>query len=400
MKTILALLLTIGAFNSFAESSKTITFNGQEGDNLILETIETVTRYREEDRDTTCTRQVPYQTEECGYETRYRQECRWEPGRNVCRTEYENRCRTVTRYRRECTTGEPRRVCRQTPPRQICRNGVCRTEPSRRICDYEPGRQVCRQVPYQDRECTREPRRVCQHQPGRNVCSQVPYQEWVCRTVTRYRDETYPCRRTVRIPYNFNRKVKAEVSLSYNDPTQQGIVDFLLTLNESGKISVKANDKSPKSVLIGMDKVAQSDVSDDETLSQVNVDFTIYDKEKELAPIKKNLRSGGLSNRAAWFTMGQITNPDRVNIRMVITRKTVFGNVRTPFNKVLSANEVSLQDINGDTKVVVDLSKYGVELKDKEWTMKVDVELNFEDSIINRSRETLKRSGQFKIDLD
>ncbi len=400
MKYFLALLLIMGFSATQASESQTLTFNGQPADSLTLETIDTITRYREEDRDTTCTRKVPYETEECGYETRYRQECRWQDGRNVCRTEYERVCRTVTRYRRECRQGEPRRVCRQTDPTRICRNGRCRTEPGRTVCDYKPGRQVCTQVPYQDRECTREPRRVCNWEPGRNVCSQVPYQEWVCRTVTRYRDEQYACRRTVRIPYNFDRKVKANININYNDPTQQGLVDFILTLDKGGQVSVKGNDRSDKPVLIGMSKVSNTDLSEDETLTTVGLEFNLYDKETELAPVKENIRSAGLTRTGAWFTMGRITNPDRVRVGVTITRKTILGNTRTPFNKILSANELNLTRNGDGTKVLIDLSKYGVSLDDKKWTMKVDVNLTFEDNIINRTRETLSRSGQFEIRVD
>lgn len=395
----LILLAALVSLNVSAADSKTITFNGQNGDSFELETINTVTRYREEDRDTTCTRKVPYETEECGYETRYRQECRWEPGRNECRTEYERRCRTVTRYRRECTRGPDRRVCRNTPPRQICRNGNCRTEPGRRICDTKPGEQTCRQVPYQDRECTREPRRVCDWVPGRNVCDQVPYQEWVCRMVTRYRDETYPCRRTVRIPYNFDRKVKAEVNVAYN-PTQEGLIDFIFTLGEDGDVTVKANDKSRKPLLIGLNKEIQADAQADETNTQASFAFSLFDKETELAPIKKAISAGGLSKTAAWFTIGKVTKPERINVKMVITRKTVFGNVRTPFNKTLTASDLRLQDNGNGTKVLVDLSKFGVELDDKKWTMNVEVSLEFEGSIINRTREPLKRSQSFEIRVD
>ena len=396
---LLVLLAALVSLNISANDSKTITFNGQNGDSFELETTNTVTRYREEDRDTTCTRKVPYETEECGYETRYRQECRYEPGRNVCRTEYERRCRTVTRYRRECTRGPDRRVCRNTPPRQICRNGNCRTEPGRRICDTKPGQQTCRQVPYQDRECTREPRRVCDWVPGRNVCDQVPYQEWVCRNVTRYRDETYPCRRTVRIPYNFDRKVSAEVNVAYN-PTQEGLIDFIFTLGEDGDVTVKANDKSRKPLLIGLNKEIQADAQPDETSTQASFAFSFFDKETELAPIKKSITAGGLTKTAAWFTIGKVTKPERIKVKMVITRNTIFGNVKTPFNKTLSAGDVRFQDVRGGTKVLVDLSKFGVELDDKKWTMNVEVGLEFEGSIINMTREPLKRSQSFEIRVD
>jgi hypothetical protein len=383
-----------------AASSETIKFNGQNGDSLSLDIINTVVRYKDEVRDTTCTRQIPYETEECGYETRYRQECRFEPGRNVCRTEYENRCRTVTRYRQECRRGPDRRVCRTTDPRRICRNGTCRTEPGRRICDTKPGERICRRVPYQDRECTREPRQVCTWQPGRNVCNDVPYQEWVCRTVTRYRSEDYPCRRTFKVPYNFDRKVKADVEVTYKDQSINGLVDFIFSLTEDGDVTLKANDNSRKPVLVGVNKVVTPDVQDDETNTQANFSISLFDQETELAPIKKNIQSGGLSKTAAWFTVGKVTKPERLKVTVVITRKTILGNTRTPFSKVLTAQDFTMKNNNGGTKILVDLSKFGVELKEKKWTMNVEVALSFEGNIINRSREPLKKNQSFTIDVN
>lgn len=391
------LALALLGLQVHAASSETLNFQGQTGDTLSLDTINTVVRYKDEERDSTCTRQIPYEAEECGYETRYCQECSWEPGRNVCRTEYETRCRTVTRYRQECTRGPDRRVCRNTPPRQICRNGNCRTEPGRRICDTKPGERTCRQVPYQDRECTREPRQVCNWEPGRNVCDQVPYREWICRTVTRYRSEDYPCRRTFKVPYNFDRKVKGDLEVSYNDQSRGALVDFIFSLTEAGELDVRANDKSGRPVLIGMSKEVNADVQADETNTRGIFAFTFFDKEEELAPIKKAIQSAGLTRTAAWFTIGKVSNPERISVSMVITRKTVLGNTRTPFSKTLTASDLILRNVEGGTKVQIDLSKFGVNLDDKKWDMNVEVSLNFEDSIINRTREPLKKSDRKSV---
>jgi hypothetical protein len=400
MKNLLAALcLAFLSLGAAAESNRTINYTGQNGESFELDTINTITRYKEEERDSTCTRQIPYEVEECGYETRYRQECNWRPGRRECRTEYDTRCRTVTRYRRQCTRTPDRRVCRNTQPTRICRNGVCRTEPGRRICDTKPGRETCRQVPYQDRECTREPRQVCNQIPGRNVCTDVPYQEYRCQMVTRYRSEDYACRRTFKVPYSFDRKVNANVEVSFAQQDMRNpMVDFIFSLTEQGQISVKALDKSSKPALISMKSTNPSDVvSDDFTSIGRNYQFEILNKEVEMAPIKKAISSVGLTKSAAYFTIGKVTNKDRLRVKLVIVRDGPFSGPKTRFNKTLTANDIKLTNSGSNTKVSVNLAKYGVELKDKKHEVSIEVSLNFENDIINLKREPFKRKQDFEI---
>lgn len=230
---ITGILLTVSAFAQ-TESAQFV-FRGQADEHVALERILTETRTRTEMRDTTCTRQIPYQAEECGNETRYRQECRWVPAREECGTNYEQRCENVTRYRQECHQGPSRRECRRvpgeevcatqpgrqvcrdvpgeqrcrtepgeqvcsqpTPPREQCRtlpNGqqecrtipgrdsVCTTRPGRQVCEQGPSRRECHQEPG-ERVCTRRPdREECYNVPGEDICRSVPYQDQECRSV-------------------------------------------------------------------------------------------------------------------------------------------------------------------------------------------------------------------------
>ena len=186
MKNKMFYLLSLLMLSSFAVSagdSHRVQFSGQSFETFNMDTTRSVTRYRSEERESTCTRQVPYQEEVCGYVTRYERECRWEPGRERCYNEQHQECRNVTRYRQQCTQGPGRQVCRQMPGRQQCRtlpNGQqrCRQIPGRRVCEQKPGRRQCRQVPYQARECRNVPRRRCEQTPGRNICQNVPRQVW------------------------------------------------------------------------------------------------------------------------------------------------------------------------------------------------------------------------------
>lgn len=218
------LALSLQVVNASEKSSRTIIqFTGQEQESIQLNNELTETRYRTEYRDTTCTRQVPYEEQVCETIPDYDTVCRTIPGRNDCRTEYDRQCRTVTRYRQECSRGpsrrectnENRRVCRQVPGRRQCRtlpNGTerCRDLPGHRVCENKPervcrnvpGERTCRQVPYTERECNRVPRQVCEWIPSRQDCrTEQTGSHQECRMETRYRTETYACQEEVQVPY-------------------------------------------------------------------------------------------------------------------------------------------------------------------------------------------------------
>lgn len=228
-------------------SKKEIHFTGQELESFSLKNQLNETRYRTETRDTTCTREVPYQDQECEMVPEYDTVCRTIPGREDCRTEYDTQCRSETDYRRECTRSPDRercsnetryrkecergpsrrecrnerrtrqechmdnsnRECRTEPAREQCRTNSagerrCRTIPSREICTNKPER-VCRDVSYNEQVCNNVPgevqcrqvsyqERVCHTTPGEETCRNVPYSNEVCEDVPRQACEWIPSR--------------------------------------------------------------------------------------------------------------------------------------------------------------------------------------------------------------
>lgn len=399
MKTLSLLVMLSFCLSGFGAPQETIQFRGQEADRFDLDLVKMVTRYRTEYRDSTCTRQIPYVEQECGYETRYRQECRWQPGGNECRTEYETQCRTVTRYRRECTREPGRRVCRNTPPRQICRNGRCRTEPSRRICDTKPGREICRQVPYNERECTREPRRVCDRVPGRNVCDQVPYQEYVCRDVTRYRYEDYPCKEPVQIPYQVEKTVQSQVNVLYKDETDSARAKFQFSMDKTGKVAVDAKDLSDERSLILIKDRFDASEDDGNVTAKNEFSVTFFSEKETFSPLEKGITNIGLSETSLWFSVGEISKPQQVEIGALIVRDGFFSGEKVIFNKTISANDLILRDTHEGTKVSIDLSRYGIDLKKRNHEVTIEVKILLDDGIINLNRRNLeiKRKLELKV---
>lgn len=402
------LLLSLMAQEGFAaESQKQITFEGQTGDTFDLQNTKVETRYRNEEVDSTCTRQIPYTTNECGYETRYRQECRWVPGRQDCRTEYDRVCRNVTRYRQECRRGRSRQQCTTKPGGNVCRrvNGEmrCRTRPPRRVCTTVPGERTCRRVPYTDRQCNSVPRRRCSQIPGQNICEQIPYQEHVCRDVTRYREEQYACRRTVQVPYRFNKKVNAQISATYSDQTEGANATFNYLLTSQGKIQLTGTDQSENSTIILLTKnIEENDHGDElDLVGHFHIDF--LNKDMILAPALKPFKNVRLSKNTLSFKIGKVMFPKNLNLKIKITRKTILGNTKQPMYETFNGEEVELINENDSeyTLVKINLPSHGVKLKKKKkYKVEITTEVKFEnENVLNPENVEAKKGQTFKIKI-
>ncbi len=337
-KSVLALVffvLTLSGAQA-QDHSLNFSFNGGDNDVQVLSKEIDVTKYKQEPYQGTCYNQVPYQTEECGYETDYRRECRWEPGRNVCRTEYERDCRYETKYRRRCTTGPSRQECHTTSPQRVCRtvNGrqECKTRPGRRVCETKPGRQTCSQEPYRDYVCSNRPVQRCHREPDRNVCSNVPYQRYVCRNVTKYRSEPYACTKYETVPYTEKENVTHKVKVQYIGALDKADANFTLNFSKEMKsfetlvenlnqASTQVNFQvadfnktsdynyestlkveffdldeakapllvTPKSVKVGVKGKFELEVSSFEAMKELKAEIVIYDKEKKEIHFKKTI---------------------------------------------------------------------------------------------------------------
>lgn len=383
---------------SFADDSSTVNYYGQESDVLTLDTINTVTRYRDRVVDSTCTRQIPYQTQECGNETRYRQECNYRQGRNVCQTTYQRVCHNERRTRRECRNQPGRRRCHMTRPTRICRNGRCHTEPARQICEDGPGRQVCRNIDYNEPVCRQEPRQSCHYEPGRNVCTDVPYQQYVCHDVTRYRSETYACRRTIQEPYQVDRKVSADVTIDYKGAIKNAQTKLNFQLLESGKIILDVEDHSPVSKLVAANKDLSIDAQDNETNTSGKITFRFYNKSNVLAPVQSGINSVGISQKELRFNIGKVTHANRIKVQLKIVRDGLFSSPKTILNKSLSLGQFALTNSADKSRVTVDLSQFGVSLKRKKYEVTIKVSLDYNAEFLNLDpNQNLSTQAFFKL---
>lgn len=386
---------------AFADASKEVVFKGQTGESFDLEKTQMITKYRTEQRQSTCTRSIPYQEEECGYETRYKEECHWDPGNRSCRTEYERvcrtettyerECRTETRYEQECTQGPSRQECRQGAPRQRCHNEPgreqcrtlpsgerrCRTIPGRRVCEKIPGERECRTVPGErscrsvprtDRVCENVPRynEVCENVPrerctgreGRNVCEDVPYQEYVCKMVTKYRTEEYACTKDIQVPYEVEQKVSSSVEVLF-EASDAELKEFVLgfDLLEDGKVGVKALNDSAQNILIFKEQEIKVEEKEGDLVSQARFNFKFFNKESALKPVSQELKVTNVTP----FWLSFISGKDGDFKSQ--TKLKISKDGKVLLDKVLEESDVTVSGQRYGNFVSVKIKELGVELE-------------------------------------
>lgn len=384
MVKMIPVLLLLLSFTVSAESTKEIMYEGQQFESLELDNKKIETRYRQEEVDDTCTRQIPYTENVCGNETRYRTQCRTQPGYNDCRNVNERVCRNVTRYREECRNTGGGRSCRTVPGRRQCRtlpNGTqrCRNLPSHEICTDKPPVRTCRNVPYNDRVCHNTTRRQCDWIPSRQVCEDVPYQEYVCRDVTRYRTETYACTRTIQVPYDVVAKLfEGKVDVQFRDVNQSSKANLIFNLDTEGKVSLKVKDLSETPALILAKKKVEATDNGDTLNINALYKLNFLDMNSILAPVKQPLSKFYLNETHLAFVMGNVLKPEGVKVTVLIKRKD-----KTILSKVLEANEFRLTSVESGTKLDLGLKQFDIDLRRRDHQVTVKVEMSFNDLILN-----------------
>ncbi|CBW26323.1 putative exported protein [Halobacteriovorax marinus SJ] len=398
----LGLMLTLN-FNALATESATVDYDLQPTEEVTLEEVKAITLYRTEYVDSTCTRQEPYQDTQCGYETRYRNECHWVPGRNVCRTETDRQCRDVRRTRRECKPGRTRRECVNEPARRVCRtrNGVerCTNVPGRQRCRDVSGPQVCRNVPYTDRECSNVNRRVCDWVPARNECNSVPYQEYICRDVTRYRTVSYACKKPVQVPYQVDKKFSHTVSFEFTDKDQLGKAEINLSLNSSGNLVINYNNLRTETTYMQLMHKASEVVLDNDSEKQTRetVKINFGNLKKLLKPMQATQKSLWMNKAGDFKLKLDKTNPLKKARIQIKVRKESNNDIH--FNREFKFEDFTVSD----KELSIELERFGFDQlrgflgKGVKLEVDVTVKLDMPANLIHSIPQKLEKNKRFNI---
>ncbi|EQC52195.1 hypothetical protein [Bacteriovorax sp. DB6_IX] len=359
MKSIFGLFLTLFmCLNVQGAQSTVFSYNGESQLEFLQEEVREVTLYRDEVRDSTCTRRIPYTVNECGYETRYRQQCTFKPGYNNCYNDTQRDCNYETRYRRVCSRAPGRQVCEMKPGKTTCRTNRqgerrCHTTSPRRVCRDVPGRETCRQEPYRDYVCHNRTVRRCDWVPGRNVCTDEPYQEYVCKDVTKYRTENYACKITVPVPYKVEKNHTNKLFVKFSGDFDVAEAQFNAIFKDNNGVELKTTNLNEDELIITSNVKT---VKEEDYNYITNIDINFFNKVKELMPVRA--KSHGLwMNKGGEFvmTLDNFELADDVHMDIHVRR----DNGDTHFRKSFRLTEFKKTIVGDKMKLSMDLGSKG-----------------------------------------
>jgi len=373
-----------------AESSKTFVFSGQESEQISLATDILQTYYRQEEIDTTCTEQIPYTEEECGYETDYRTECHTVPGhqecyqveRTRCHDEPVQECRKIPQqkcgpvHERECKNvpeyvcrDEPRRICE---PTEVCemagRQRICHTETKCRI-DTERvcgtiNKQECHDTvvnrceTHYEQECHNTTRIVCESDyenecswvADQEVCESIPYQEYRCHDVTKYDQREYACKKIIDIP---EVKVVGQnrASIEFNFENLEAVSEIdninISTTMIDKELNVKAKNTGVNKGLIFVKENVRREPDDGDWVISAKYNLSIV----PLAIIDDFISAGiqdlTFDQTQINFFTNTLSVAGKYKLAIKLKRnKGIFSNMITLIDRELTDDEVSITNLS------------------------------------------------------
>ncbi len=393
-QTLLCLALALCAFSPsiLAAASKTIIFNGQNHENITLSYQDQETRYRDEVVNSTCTRQVPDGVERvCEQVLRYREQCHYEPGRQDCH---------YTPSRQECHTTPSRRECRYEPGGVVCsyENGrrICRNEPGRQVCHTIPGQRVCQTIPGEY---------VCTQIPGRNVCSQVPYYERVCHNETRYRTESYSCKKTISVPYKVTINHEAKVDFTFENA--MNVKEATLNLNFVEDQLLELSTAKDDVLVLAQQETLYLEKNGDSYTTHASYRVSFLPKERVLSPVKAPAEQVELNQDQMSFVIGKSFNPSQLKVFVRLHAKKTLFHKEIDIQRTFSGNELRMIDINNggiasQSTVQLNFNELSIELKKRKYDITITTSIELKGGkVINEGPINLtqtKTIDKYKVD--
>jgi hypothetical protein len=292
-KNILLILMALTYALSLQAQQKesSFIFNGNDTfKHLSLLDIESSGGYNNPSVPSTCYNTVPYQDQECNYQTQYEnkchttaptQQCNWVPGQQVCHMQPGGQQCHMVPGKQVCTTTPPKEVCQIINGRKVCKlvpgGSSCHQQPPHQVCNNQPPKQVCTQQPGHQQ---------CHNVPGQYVCNQVPVQKYVCQTVTKYKQEPYTCYQPGPVYNNEQYRTTADINFDFNQiPYSYNYrVQFSAKL-ENRRLVVSANDLTNSNLAIFIDR---SDVNTNSYGNQTSIDGNIQVKISRASDLMNN----------------------------------------------------------------------------------------------------------------
>lgn len=367
MKALFLATLTVLVFGATAKA-KPLTVDGLQSHYSTQLTDEVShTEYRQEEQQTTCSRQVQVGSH---------QECQMVGGGQDCQTVGGGQ---------ECHTVGGGQECHEVGGGQQCQTvgggQECGLTPSGYQCHDVPGHQECYLVPGHQ-ECYQTPgHEECYQTPGHEVCTDLPgHQE--CNEVPDYKTEYYSCTQTINVPYTVKdydivNDVSVEVAMDQKLPAQlHEVLDFtqaqdelqLKSINTTGKVLIYATKK-------------QTEISNNGQLKKIKsiVNLKLVDRNLALGAFLTPASDLSADSNTLKITTGSLQDASLVRFDLTINRRKLFGKDEQVFQRTLQSNEVTLTPTGQQTVISIDFKKLGIQ--DKISGKKVHIELQMQSNM-------------------
>ncbi len=339
MKSVLLVLSAAFALSANA-GSKQIIIDGlksQYKNQLSAEVSHT--EYRQEQRQSTCSRQVPDGSH---------QECRYIPGN------------------RECHETGGGRQCRYVGGGQTCGE-----TPSGRQCHDLPGHEECYDT------------------PGNRQCYDTPgYQD--CYNVIDTRTEYYSCIETINVPYtvkdaDIENEIVVDVEINRSLPS--GIREVIDLVQNGKEFSLKSVQSTSKVLVIANSK--QTEISNNGRLirQQTQVSIKLLDRAAELGAFLSPVSEISFDANGLQLTTGLITDASLLKFDLEVKRNKLLGKDEMILQRTLTQSEVTFTNTGKQTLINVDFQKLGIteKIDGKKIKLAFQIQLNADlGHVVNR----------------
>jgi hypothetical protein len=217
----------------------------------------------------------------------------------------------------------------------------------------------------------------------RTICTNGP-QGRICRTVPQRRTVSYPCIRTVQIPYEVkDYDVVANVNLSVVAPANAQARETLKVTLNGDRLSLSASG-SKKYLIVLKNQKFNTRVSG----SVKFVDATYNVELVESAPVLNALSLNNMSvkNSVLNYTVGELAAPHYIGHKLRVEKAPILGSDTVLFNSDLRSDEINLKAQGRTTLASVDLDRLGVEFSSGRHTITSTIFFKYADQLLNASQ--------------
>jgi hypothetical protein len=226
--------------------------------------------------------------------------------------------------------------------------------------------------------------------------------------VTRHRDEDYPCKKPVQVPYDaIVAKYTSDIMINFASEMENIEIPFMLQMmtNGASNLTIKEENAQTPIVLLEKEDLDSQDGDDDQVDIQQSFDLKIVDKTEFLGPLANGFKQVKLLRKSQelLFSLESKIDAKKFNLGVVINLGedlVVDQLINLDHEAVTIENNKSDDSEEADSTIVkIDLKKLELkeEIKKKTYDVRLSLFLIFDGIMLNQQRPQLEITQEFKV---